>query len=464
MVRINRLFGPAALLWPLWLGAQARPELAQILERLDKLERDNRALSEEVRSLRARLDSTGDSKTEPPANGETVPGAGTSSAAAGTPATVEEKLDIQGKRIDEQAQTKVEASQKFPIRLTGMALFNAFMNSKQNGGAEYPVVASAPGAGLAGATLRQTIIGLDFRGPGTVWGGNVHGSVYMDLSAGATNSAMRLRTGSIQIDWKNRNVMVGVEKPIFNPREPSSLAQLAVSPLTGSGNLWLWLPQVRAEQDFSVTRSTGVRAQMGVVQTHEVGPYAGSTFTGTAEAARPGLEGRFEFYHNLDDERRLEIASGFHSSQTHVAGTSVASSLFSFDWFFNPWRRLELTGAYYSGQNVTPLGAGYQQGYGVEGAYHRLVEPVHSQGGWAQVTLHVAPRLDFHLFSGQQDDRNDDLNAGRIGKNLLFGGNLYYHLAPNVILGLESTQLRTRYIGQGVRINNHYDLALGYLF
>jgi hypothetical protein len=468
MVRISRLFGPVALLWPLWLGAQTQPELTQILARLDKLERDNQALSEEVRSLRGRLDSTGDSKTPPDADGETVPGAGTANPAAGTanppagtPATIEQKLDIQGKRIDEQAQTKVEASQKFPIRLTGMALFNAFMNSKQNGGVEYPFVAAAPGAGLDGATLRQTIVGLDFRGPGTVWGGNVHGSVYMDFSAGATNSAMRLRTGSIEIDWKSRNVMVGIEKPIFNPREPSSLAQLAVSPLTGSGNLWLWLPQVRVEQDFSMTRSTGLRAQMGVVQTHEVGPYTGGTFTGTVEPARPALEGRFEFYHNLDDERRLEIAPGFHTSQTHVNGTSVASSLFSLDWFFNPWRRFELTGAFYTGQNVTPLGAGYQQGYGV---YYGGVEPVHSLGGWAQVTLHLAPRLDFHLFSGQQDDRNRDLNAGRIGKNLLFGGNLYYHLASNVILGLETTQLRTLYLGQGIRINNHYDVALGYLF
>ena len=48
--------------------------------------------------------------------------------------------------------------------------------------------------------------------------------------------------------------MVGLEKPIFNPREPSSLAQVGISPLTGTGNLWLWLPQVRVEQDFAFTR------------------------------------------------------------------------------------------------------------------------------------------------------------------------------------------------------------------
>jgi hypothetical protein len=255
--------------------------------------------------------------------------------------------------------------------------------------------------------------------------------------------------------------MAGVEKPIFNPREPSSLAQVGVSALTGAGNLWLWLPQARFEQDVSFARGTGLRAQIGVLQTREVGPYTGSTFNATVEAARPALEGRFEFFHRFDDERRLEFAPGFHTSQTHAGGVSVPSRVFSLDWFFNPWRRAEFTGAFYTGRNVTPLGAGYQQGFG---AYGGALEAVGSRGGWAQLTLRAAPRVDIHLFSGQQDDANEDLVAGRIGKNLLFGGNVFIRLAPNVLLGPEVTQLRTVYIGQGVRINNHYDLALAYLF
>ena len=48
--------------------------------------------------------------------------------------------------------------------------------------------------------------------------------------------------------------------------------------------------------------------------------------------------------------------------------------------------------------------------------------------------------------------------------NLLFGGNAYFHVAPNVLVGVEASQVRTVYLGQGVRINNHYDLALAYLF
>ncbi len=45
-----------------------------------------------------------------------------------------------------------------------------------------------------------------------------------------------------------------------------------------------------------------------------------------------------------------------------------------------------------------------------------------------------------------------------------YGANLFFRLAPNVLLGPEISQLRTTYIGHGIRINNHYDLALAYLF
>jgi hypothetical protein len=256
--------------------------------------------------------------------------------------------------------------------------------------------------------------------------------------------------------------MAGLEKPIFNPREPSSLAQVGISPLTGAGNLWLWLPQVRFEQDFRFSAATGVRAQVGAVQTREIGPYVGTI---VPEAARPAAEGRVNFYHKLDEERRLEIASGFHVSTTHAGGLSIPSSLFAMDWFFNPWKRLEFTGVFYSGQNVAHLGSGTRQGFAIYTAYGRTNgKALESRGGWGQATLHLMPRLDMHFFNGQVDDANADLGTGSIGKNLLFGGNAYFRLAPNVLMGIEASQVRTTYIGQGVRINNHYDLALAYLF
>ncbi len=51
------------------------------------------------------------------------------------------------------------------------------------------------------------------------------------------------------------------------PRDPDSLAQVGVSPLTGAGNLWLWQPQVRIEQRVGLGNSAGLRAQVSLFQT-----------------------------------------------------------------------------------------------------------------------------------------------------------------------------------------------------
>ncbi|HUB34425.1 MAG TPA: hypothetical protein VMA31_15410 [Bryobacteraceae bacterium] len=450
MSRLHKWCGLAMVALPLVSVAQT-PDLQAILNRLDRLERENQELKKEVTDLKARLDGKGPASAS---NGETEKGETTAAV------PLEQQVAVAQSRIDEMAQTKVESSQKLPIRLAGMALFNTFLDSHQSGGVDYPVVAAAPGTGHGGATLRQTILGLEFRDPTAVWGGSVHGNVYMDFFA-SSGTAARLRTGEIEIDWKTRSLMAGLEKPIFNPREPSSLAQVGVSPLTGAGNLWLWVPQVRFEQDFSFAEMSGLRAQVGVIQTREVLPYAGSPFTGPLEPARPGLEGRFEFYYKLDDDRRIEIAPGFHLSETHAGGVSIPSQLVSVDWFVNPWKPVEFSGAFYNGQNVAPLGNGFAEGfYG----YGRNLEAVPSIGGWGQITIHTLPRLDFHFFAGQQQNRAADLAAGLITHNLMYGGNFFYRIAPNVLVGIETTQLRTLYISQGVRINNHYDLALAYLF
>jgi len=464
MVRAYRLCSLALLSWPLVLAAQTPPDIATIMERLDRVERENRSLTEEVRALRADLDALRGANVAKPV---APPDAQTNVAAPPASGAIEERLDIQQQRIEEQAQTKIEASQGFPIRFTGMALLNTFLNSRQNGGVDYPTVAAPAGNDRGGATLRQTTLGLEYRGPLTFLGGSVHGALYMDFFQGAAplQEWIRLRTGTIEVDWQSRSFKAGVDKPIFNPREPDSLAQVGVSPLTGAGNLWLWVPQVRLEQDIAMGSSSGLRAQFGAVETHEVNPYGPVPPNTRIEAVRPGLEGRLEAYHRLDDERRLEISVGFHTSTTHADGFSIPSSLVSADWFFNPWRRVEFSGAFFNGRNVSSLGTGaVNQGYYIVSGPYATAEAINAIGGWGQLTLHTLRRVDFHLFTGQSDYTDAQLQPGSIGKNLLFGGNLFFRLAPNVILAPEVTQLRSYIIGQRTRINNHYDLALAYLF
>jgi len=434
---------------------QSAKEVQAILDRLDQLEKDNQALLQEVRALRQEV------------SGLHAPEPATAPSQA-----ADERQAVAENRIDELAQTKVEASQKFPIRITGMALFNASVNGRFNGNAENPLVASAtPGEMTGDGTLRQSTLGILFNGPQTFLNAKISGSVYMDFFGGSTSSLdhlVRLRTAAINIDWKNTSVMFGQDKPIISPRDPDSLAQVGYSPLTGAGNLWLWQPQARVEQRFSLGESSGLRAQAGVFITSSLdypsNPTTPTVYAGSPppqEYSRPGAEARLQLWHRWSDTGRVELAGGYHFNQNRVVETLVPSEIYSFDWFLRPISKLEFSGTFFHGQNVGTLG-GLSQGF-IDERYGEVLA-VHSTGGWAQIRVPITARLAWDLYGGQQDDRNSDLAYQYISKNQGYFTNLMYRIAPNVIVSLEGGQVRTTYLGLGNRLNDHYDLAVAYLF
>jgi len=403
-------------------------------------------LLEEVRELRQQIAAT---RQQPEA----------------TPSpSLEERVDVQEKRTEEQSQTKVEASQKFPLSITGMALFNAFITGRNNNGFENPTAAAAvAGPATSGATFRQTIIGLKYEGP-QAFGATIRGMVLMDLFQGSSaslNHLLRLRVANLSMDWKNQSLSVGQDKPLISIREPNSLSQVGVSAFTGTGNLWLWQPQVRFEQRVALGPNAGLRAQASVYQTAESSTDVPAQFAASLERSRPALQGRFEVWRQFENGGRIEIAPGFHTSTTHVAATSVPSRLFTLDWSIQPLVKWKLVGMFFTGENPDNMGS-LRQGFTVLGL--RNVIPVHGSGGWAQLSYSPTKRLTVSVINGQVDGRNADLRPGAIGKNLQSASNLQYRLAPNVFLGFEASQIRTTYLGIGKRLNNHYDLALAYLF
>lgn len=411
-------------------------DVQAVLDRLDRLEEQNQHLEQEIQELRKQLTA----KSSPEA----------------------ERLDVQENRTAELDQSKVGASQRYPVTLTGMLLFNAFMNGR-SGGSEYPVVASqTPSGATDGATLRQTVLGLRFNGPDLPGGGKASGSIYMDFFSGTTapnNNLVRLRIATLDLAWKNTTISVGQDKPIISPRDPESLAQVGVSPLTAAGNLWDWNPQVRFEQRFHFTDSTGLLAQAGVYETTENYPgVLPGEYSGTLERSRPSYQDRFEFFTGHDNWR-VELAPGFANGTTHVAGVSLSSQIASFDWLIRPLPQLEFTGEFFKGHDVAGLGA--LQGFTIT---DETVNAVHSNGEWGQITLFPAARFSFHIYAGEQANRPSDLVSGSIARNFVYAGNLIWKLAPNVRAALEASQTRTQYLGSMLRLSNHYDLALAYLF
>lgn len=424
--------------------AQQNPEeLREILERLDRLEAQNRQLTQEVQSLRERL--------------------GAEEAAEGAP--VAERVAVTEQRVAELDQTRVASENKFPVTLTGMLLANMYLNGRASDGAQYPVVVLPTGnSSGAGGTFRQSVIGLKVDGP-TALGAKISGSVFMDFFGGGTglDQMMRLRVATLDAAWKMRSAGIAFDKPIIAARDPDSLAQVGVSPLTGSGNLWLWRPQVRVEQRHDWGDRAGMRAQLSVIQTAEGGTGVESQYEGTLASSRPGYEGRFELWTQAG-QARIEVAPGFHASSSRVIGQSVPSRIFSIDWLVRPTARVELTGTFFNGQNVGVLG-GLRQGISIKYVNgNPTARPVETLGGWAQLKLRVTQRASFNFFGGQQDDRNRDLLTGGIAKNQSYGANIIYRVGPNFLTSFEASQTRTTYLGSGTRINPHYDLAFAYLF
>jgi hypothetical protein len=440
------------------LSAQQPPELKDVVDRLDRLEAQNRDLMAEIRALRQQL-----------AAGQPTPApeAAPQSAEAETPPQpIADRVDIAERRIADLDQFKVSSEHRLPVTLTGMLLFNTFLNGKGSGGADNPTVLPPAGgqASLSqasgGATFRQSVIGLKVDGPGLVGGGKVTGAVYMDFFGGGTglNQTVRLRVATLDATWKNTTLGLAFDKPIIAPREPDSLAQVGVSPLTSAGNLWLWQPQVRVEQRFSLTEQAGLRAQFGVYQTAESGTGLAGEYPDLARA-RPGYQGRFEFWAK-SGSRRIEIAPGFHVSSTRVLGQSVPSRIASIDWLIRPAARIDFTGTFFHGENTGVIG-GLRQGVNVvNGRAHA----VGATGGWGQFTFRATRRASFNIYAGQEDDRNRDLSLGAIGKNQGYGANIMYRLGSNILTSFESSQIRTTYVGSRTVINPHYDLAFAYLF
>jgi hypothetical protein len=461
---------PIVALFPLLLPAQERGDFQLILQRLDQLEQENRNLANEVHALRAEIASgrLSPASPAPPQAGTAVAGTaanGSPEPMNVSPVPMEERTAVQEQRTEELSQTKVEAAQRMPVTLAGMVLFNSFVNGRSSGGAQDPLTASlAENISRGGASLSQSIVGLRLQGPRIIGGGQVRGSIDLDLwggTASSLNHLVRMRVATIQVDWKNTSVTVGQDKPLIAHRDPDSLAQVAFSPLTDAGNLWLWSPQARIEQHFAMGDNAGWRAQASVYETSEPTAGVAPQFQSTLSTASPALEGRFEFFDQYASRGRIEIASGFHVSDTHVGGISIPSRLFTIDWMLQPLAKWRLTGTYFHGRNAAGIG-GLRQGFTFAGI--NQFTAVRASGGWAQLSFLATKRLTFNSYGGQESDHTADLLGGQISRNFVYAVNSQYRLGPNILLGLEVSQARTAYTGGRIRLLNHYDLALAYLF
>ena len=184
--------------------SDAQSDMQKVMERLDRLEKQNAELLSEVRELRQEVGAAHPAAASPPqAEAETSLSA----------PTVAERLDALETRTQDLAQTRVETSQRMPGALTGMLLFNAFHTGGFGGGGEVPVTALLKQAqSSTGATFRLTVIFLIFYGSNLPCCVKASGSAYFDFwggSASPANNLFRVRLATLDLAWKNYTITVG---------------------------------------------------------------------------------------------------------------------------------------------------------------------------------------------------------------------------------------------------------------
>ena len=122
-------------------------------------------------------------------------------------------------KIVEQSQTKVESGSKYRVRLSGLVLLNTAVTRGSVDNLDIPQIAVPPEApGVAGSfsgSLRQSQIGIETFGP-DIAGARTSANVKFDFAGGFPNApngaafgVVRLRTGTVRLDWTNTSDRCG---------------------------------------------------------------------------------------------------------------------------------------------------------------------------------------------------------------------------------------------------------------
>ena len=363
-----------------------------------------------------------------------------------------ERQAIQESQIAIQEQTKVESTSKYPVRVTGMVLMSAFDNTSAVDTPATPSVVVG-GSGSAGATIRQTTIGFDARGP-HLFGARSFADLRVDFSGGQAtvvsttgyagyvnnNSAMpRLRTAHAGLEWSNTQLEFALDRPIVSPDTPTSLTAVALPALAWSGNLWTWNPQAAITQNLFATHSAGLELQAALIDvgdaplTPQVTPNTppASSPPGSAESSsKPGVEARIALTKSDRDDQGVHFgAGGYFAPHSSAMGRNYDSWASTLDARLPLGPHFELTGNAYRGAALGGLGAGaykdfaYSPNLYTGGYYFR---PLDDAGGWAQLKARAGERLQFNAAYGM-----DNVFAGQLRPYYVEGGSMIQNLARN---------------------------------
>jgi len=373
-------------------------------------------------------------------------------------------------------QDKVESDSKYPVKIDGLILFNGFVNTSQVDQAASPTTAIA-GGGSTGASLRQSILGIDARGP-SLAGGATHADLRVDFSGSATQTnyadaggLLRLRTAHATLDWAHTQAFIEIDRPIISPNTPTSLVALAEPALAWSGNLWTWCPQVGVSHTLDIGGSSHLALEAALIDVPDP-PVSTSTATvSQSERSRwPGSEVHLGLLGKEGATGPELGVGGYFSPHKTAGGVEYNAWAATLDFHMQLPMGLETSGSFYRGLALGGLGGGGYKDY-IFGDGE--TEPLDDIGGWAQLKKHAGPRLEFNgavgmdnVFSGELREYTSEYSTGyqNLARNLTFFANAIYSPSAYLLFSLEVRRITTTPVTGASVDSDAIGIAAGYKF
>jgi uncharacterized coiled-coil protein SlyX len=422
----------------------------------------------------------------PPATQPATANAGSAEAASGSGATLEEvreRQEIDETQIATHDATKVETQSKYPLKVSGLLLFNGFVNTRRVDIPASPAYA-IPGPGSTGFSMRQTVLGLDARGP-HLFGATSHADLRVDFFANAAGSnyaaggLLRLRTAHAALNWRNTEAFVEIDRSILEPNEPSSLVAVAQPELAWAGNLWTWNPQIGVSHRFELTDSSRIKAQAALIDTFDPQP-PGSTstpppVTQTERSRWPGTEARLAFQHGEDGIGPEFGVGGYFSPHRTGNGDSFDAWAATMDLRLPFARHFEITANGYRGQSLAGLGGGGYVNYFYQYVgSDEIARALDDVGGWAQLKARAGQRFEMNTGYGADNPFAKEIDAAilsstnssyaGLARNRSFFSNAIYSPSAYLVFSLEYRRLWTNYSTGPTAFSDVIGIGAGYKF
>jgi hypothetical protein len=353
----------------------------------------------------------------------------------------------------------------------GLVLMNAFYTSDDVNNSDVPQFVLPPPAGgsrsTSSATVRQSRVTVSALVAGFA-GGALTGVLDVDFfggqqpsTGGRTFPLLRMRRAFAELTWSNAALLVGQESPPIAAVSPSSIASIGFPDFAASGNLWLWIPQIRLSADLPSKSGVRVGAEVAALAPTSGEPQG--TFLTQPDAAersgRPYLQGRVRGRWG-DGDRAGEVSFGGHYGWlVDSAGAKVPSKALAVSVWTPLGAGFELRGEAFTGQMLAGLGGG-----GIGQNMVRDGVPVRSKGGWAQLNFRPDATWELGGGGGIDDPNDDDLAPASRFRNIAFEGHVIWRQRPAVV-GVEARGIRTLYaVPVGTRSAAQVNLGIGFEF